>query len=80
MMEKSDDERSRDDNQATEDNTEDNTENSTEPKPRERTATDAPDGKDEAFRVSFGQGDPDDPHNFSDFYKAWITALLGFLA
>ncbi|KJY01586.1 bicyclomycin resistance protein [Zymoseptoria brevis] len=74
MMEKSDDEHSRDDDQATEDNTEDSTE------PGERTATDAPDGKDEAFRVSFEKGDPDDPHNWSGFYKAKITALLGFLA
>jgi DHA1 family multidrug resistance protein-like MFS transporter len=36
--------------------------------------------KDEAFRVRFEDGDPNNPKNWSNTYKACITLLLGFLA
>jgi DHA1 family multidrug resistance protein-like MFS transporter len=37
-------------------------------------------GKDEAFKVRFEEGDPENPRNWSNLYKAWITIILGLLA
>lgn len=36
--------------------------------------------RNEAFRVRFAEGDPQNPMNFHPLYKAWITLVLGLLA
>ena len=40
----------------------------------------SPADRTDAFQVRFADADPDDPKNWNQYYKAWITFQLGMLA